>query len=197
MKKVSISILAFLSVIASAQIRTPFDRYNADVIAAMGLTGVPSSTNAPTWFIPSNFVFGAISVSVKRVNPDVMLLDHPHRLLFSDGAEPVLCHAYPRLESNNVARVLGNAIGGPSNLPAEMFAAMFSVETNHTGFVVIEPQNGTTSRDFVVAIFNDAIVRVDTSATNRIELATAILRAGGVEIPDEPLPRNPEPELEP
>lgn len=197
MKKSAISILAFLSVVASAQLGSPFDRYNADVVAAMGLTGFPPSTNAPAWFMPSNFVFGDVSVWTEQVNPDIMLLNRPHRLHFSNGAEPVLFHAYPPLESNNVARVLGNAIGGPSNLPAEMFATMFSVETNHPDLVVIEPRNGHASREFVVAIFKDAIIRVDTSATNRIELALAILRAGGVDIPDEPEPQDPnlDPEL--
>ena len=194
MKKVSISILSFLSVILAPQIRTPFDRYNADAIAAMGLTELPPSANAPAWSMPSNFIFGSTSVSAEQVNSDSMLLNRPHRLHFSNGAEPVLCQAYPPLESNNVARVLGNAIGGPSNLSAEMFAAMFSVETNHPGLVVIEPRNGRASRDFVAAIFNDAIIRVETSMTNRIELALAILRAGGVEIPDEPVPQDPVPE---
>lgn len=194
MKKCTFSILAILSTVAVAQLSNPLERYNADVIDVMGLSNLFPSANDPTWFMPSNFVFGAASVSIEQVNSDIRSPNRPYRLLFSDGTGPVLCHAYPCLESNNVARVLGNAIGGPSNLPAQMFASMFSVETNHAGLVVIEPIIGRNSRDFAVAIFNDAVVRVDTGATNRIELILAILRAGGVVIPDEREPQDPNPD---
>ena len=174
----------------------PFGAYLQEFVSALNLPDLPSGTNSTAWTAPEELVLQEKTWIVDDVSNKTPRIDHLYRLTCENGNAIVPFRTYPTLSERNSSRIVGWALGGPSNLPAEELASMFSAETNAAGLVVIEPKNGGTSCDFFVAIFNDAIVRVDTSATNRIELALAILRAGGVGIPGEPEPRDPNPDSE-
>ncbi len=88
-----------------------------------------------------------------------------------------------------------NASG--SGLPAEA-AKMVRLETNTTEMVCISSTNPlrTPITNQYFFVYHNFLMRIRTNQDWR-EFAFPILRAGGVEVPDEPEPQNPVPEPEP
>lgn len=88
-----------------------------------------------------------------------------------------------------------NASG--SGLPAEA-AKMVGLETNTTEMVCISSTNPlwTPITNQYFFVYHNFLMRIRTNQDWR-EFAFPILRAGGVEVPDEPEPQNPVPEPEP
>ncbi len=185
------TLLAFVFLATTslfAQSGSPFDGYFAELVDVLHLPALPTGTNTPPWQIPSEVVYDNTSYSVTPVSAEAFRLDRTFRILM--GAEPqeIVLHVYPTLTSNNAARIVGCALGGASNLPAEFTAKNFAISTNAFGTIYITPLADSGEESFVVVLHNDAAFRLDASYQDREAYALAVLQAGGVEIPDEPQP---------
>ena len=78
-------------------------------------------------------------------------------------------------------------------MPTEMIASGYSSQTNECGVIEISAV-GSINESSMIAFGN---ISVRTSGGNSKNFALALLRAGGVDIPDEPEPQDPnlDPEL--
>ncbi len=186
--KTTLLAFFFATTYLFAQGGTPFDGYCAELVDALHLPDLPAGTNTPPWQIPSEVVYDNNSYTVAPISAETFRLDRTFRIQMGSEPQEVILHVYPTLASNNAARIVGCALGGASNLPAEFRAKDFSISTNAFGTILIASSPNCGEEGFLIVLHNDAAFRLDTSSEDREEYAFTILQAGGVEIPDETQP---------
>ena len=171
------------------------ESYVNSFFSALGVSFQSETTNTPAWRLPESVSFQGTNWPVQP-HPDA---DGESRVFCSvsspDGLTNLTVMADNLPTCDGVRLSLASAINLPCNLPATMLAASFSAEHRRNGIeFLFGPRPGCSGKHVFVVCRNLVLCFSSDSFEFGNEFGLSLLRAGGVEIPDEPAPQNPEPE---
>ena len=192
--------LAFLAAqIAAGQESSLFDsEYGraSQLVYALGLGQGSESTNLCTWTLPFSFVSdnGETNVIARTA---FSLSDGSIRtgLSYSSPSSSGKACVYACTNHFSALRELLFPTIAFSSSSVSSHTNRFVTSTTDFGMVLIsgKESDGSLNENNIRVCFGNVAVFVE--GDQPLPTALSLLRAGGVDIPDEPVPQNPEPEL--
>ena len=174
------------------------ESYVNSFFAAVGVSFQAETTNTPPWRLPESVSFQGTNWTVQTQ----AIADIESQLVYSvlspDGLTNIIVRTDNLPTCTGVRFSLASAINLPCNLPASMIASAFSVEQKGNGIDFLFGPRPAFSGSHVFVVCRNLILSFPAANIEfGKELGLSLLRAGGVEIPDEPEPQDPnlDPEL--
>lgn len=165
-----------------------FEQYASDFFASLGSVSFSQTTNTPPWTPPTNILIDGVTWSLQSNQSTEEPFDISFSLVATNNMKGGEFHVCNVSDQSAVPSVLASIINIPCNLPPSMVASAFSVSATTSGvFFLRGPRLGSHGTN-LYAVCQNLILVMPNAENIEDSFATAIIRAGGLNIPNSPPP---------
>ena len=162
----------------------PLEQYTDEFFASVGEIAFSQMTNAPAWCPPKHIPWmGNTWTVLSKVDAEEPF-DNTFSLVSTDETEERLFHVASVSEGTMVRPILAAAINIPCNMPPTLLASSFSVSSPTSGLFFLQGPRPAHQGTYLFSVCRNLILVIPDAGNDAKQLAIALLRAGGVDIPE-------------